>query len=406
MSPPISDVSLLDASSREVLRAPKYDAAWASLSLEQRCKLTHLVKAVAIRLRDIEDALASFLFDPQNQVKDKRHGMRPLLFQKHAKDAREAILRPLRELQRMEARQLDEFVAGVVDAAFRTVPGSVVVVPAASSSSPPTTTTGGGGEEETTKASVQPMEACFENFDVSQVVPRERWTERVRTTMERAAKVVSAPDFHGLARERCFVDPSDAMFLAIKIDNRDGRTTSLNWLYAEHLLFWPGFHAEVAEAVEPLTAKKLCRVVHAPAKGSARAKEKTGPNGDYGRATPKPATRFLKDVVRASVVFESHQAFDDGYKLLLKRFAACRTPKDRRNASPVHDLQLNVFYKDFIAEIQLHFSAVLRVKPLAHLPYEIIRTDTTNLQTLHLFDFPHVHLERADRSSINCRLAL
>ena len=408
----ISDASLLDSGCREVLKAGKYDAAWQRLSLEQRLTLTKVVKRVGLRLRDIEDALASFLFDPKNQIKDERHGQRPMLFQHDAKDAREKVLGPLRDLQQGTAKELETFVTEIVDVAFRQVPGTpprtkrndeepVFTI----SSLPlemmtPRVVVGGHGNGE------QPIEGCFDGFDVSHVVSRDRWTERVATTMERAAKIVSAPDFYTLARDQCFVDPTDAMFLAIKIDNRDGRTTSLNWLYAEHLLISAGFHAQVADAVESLTSRRLAAVVHAKAKAGARAKEKTSPNGEYGKRTPKPATRWLKDILRCSIVFESHQAFDDGLKLILSRFASCGDPKDRRLVSPMHDVLLNVFYKDFIAEIQLHFSNVLVVKPLAHLPYEIIRTETKNLQALHLFDFPHIHLETAHRSDVKCKLSL
>ena len=393
----MEDVSLLDCGARRVLRAQKYDAAWSRLSLEQRYRLTQLVEKVNEKMTLIEDAFASFLFDPKNQVKDGREGQKPRLnsFQHDAKEARENVLRPLRDLQKQEAMELSAFVSDIVNDAFATVPGQPV--------GDAKTTECSSSEESHTS---QPLESCFENLDVYHVVTRDKWTERVSATMERAAKIVSAPDFQVFANQRCFVDAGDAMFLAIKIDNRDGRTTSLNWLYAEHLLVSDGFHAEVASAVKSLTTTRLCRVVHARAKSGARAKEKTGPNGDYGRLTPKPATRYLKDILRCSLVFESHDAFDQGLKLILSRFATCGKPKDRRNQSPTHDVLLNVFYKDLIAEIQLHFNAVLAVKPLAHLPYEILRTDTHNLQTLHLFDFPHNHLEKASRKDVKSRLSL
>mmetsp|Transcript_26475 Transcript_26475/g.85596 ORF Transcript_26475/g.85596 Transcript_26475/m.85596 type:complete len:559 (+) Transcript_26475:775-2451(+) len=411
----ISDVSLLDCSSREVLKASKYDGAWARLTLEERVGVTKLVKSVASRMRQIEDALASFLFDPKNQMKDERHGVRALLFQREAADAREEVLTLLRDLQKNEAKALETFVAAIVDAAFQRVPGYDLVTTTRKKTLGPSGSQSSDCDVSSSDAGTtcrrrpkreQPMESCFEGFDVSHVVVRELWTERVKTTMERAAKIVSSPDFHSLAVERCFVDPSDAIFLAMKIDNRDGRTTSLTWLYAEHLLLSASFHADVETAMETLTSKKLCRVAHARAKAGARAKEKTGPNGDYGRRTPKPATRFLKDILRCSLVFESHHAFEEGLRLILAGFAACGPPKDRRHLSPMHDVLLNVFYKDFIAEIQFHFASVLQVKPLAHLPYSITRTETANLLTLHLFDFPHVHLEHATRNDVKCRLAL
>lgn len=165
--------------------------------------------------------------------------------------------------------------------------------------------------------------------------------------MERASELLSNPDFKKIAKDKLKVNANDPIFLAIKLDYRDKRTTSLNWLFAEHLLISEAFHAEIDCALSNLVIEGECVVMHGSLKSGARAKEMTAVGGDFGNRKPKPCTRFLKDLVRCSVVCTSHSAMGRAYDLVLRSFAAAGLPKDRRFSMP-YDVLLNVFFKDLV----------------------------------------------------------
>lgn len=370
---------------RIVFRGAEYDAAWERLNESERELATSLGREIEARIRAIEDLLASYLLDPKNQTRHPRYGQRPMLHEAKRQAERQPALDVLKSLQTNQVKTMHDHVQAIIEKTYETSPKASFVI-------------NGGAEV------CQPIESCFEGREVVSVVDCDEWTRRVQDTLRRANDVVSDPAFKE-KKSDSFYNPSDPIFLAIKLDNRDRRTTSMTWLYAEHLLICETFHAEVDRALSPLVELNKCTVLHAQMKSSDRAKAKTAVGGDFGRLTAKPCTRFLKDVLRCSIICSSNAALDEAYDHILRNFAAAGPPKDRRHEMPFYDFVIYVFCKDLVAEIQFHFAPVFQLKALADLSYDISRVDTSNFQGFDkIFHFPSIHLEKATRRDVYSKL--
>ena len=137
-------------------------------------------------------------------------------------------------------------------------------------------------------------------------------------------------------------------------------------------------------------------------KSEARCMAKTDPDGDYsaeklladdGIEMQDPNCRYLKDVLRCTLLLDKHEDLGKAHEALVAKYEPVTT-KDRRQELP-RDVLQTVWYEGVIVEVQFHFKAVVALKAFSHVAYNITRVPTETLQPLQgtLFDFPPCRLE-------------
>ena len=101
-----------------------------------------------------------------------------------------------------------------------------------------------------------------------------------------------------------------------------------------------------------------------------RCKAKTHPDGgDYSEAKlladdgiemQDPNCRYLKDVLRCTLLLDRHEDLGKAHAALVAKYEPVTT-KDRRQELP-RDVLQTVWYEGVIVEVQFHFKAVVALK--------------------------------------------
>ena len=154
-----------------------------------------------------------------------------------------------------------------------------------------------------------------------------------------------------------FGDEGKEIYASIVESGDSGEIVSMDYLLVLALNRNTNFHAAARAALSPHG-----RYIEGPLKLKDRLdKKKAEYDGNV------VAEIHMKDVVRSSCNFKSHDAFGAGYKAAVATFGEPEGCKDRR-ASKTHDVLLFFRFEGFLVELQLHFegpSASGRKSPLA-----------------------------------------
>ena len=131
-------------------------------------------------------------------------------------------------------------------------------------------------------------------------------------------------------------------------------------------------------------------------KSEDRCRAKTDVRGDYGLDALKaegiekqePNCRYLKDVLRCTLLLSSHEALGAAHAALIAKYTPVST-KDRRH-DLARDVLQTVWYQGRIVEVQFHFAAVVGLKKFSHVAYNITRVQTKDLASVNgtLVDIP------------------
>ena len=179
---------------------------------------------------------------------------------------------------------------------------------------------------------------------------------------------------------------------------KDKKIVPMNFMFAEMLLLSRDFHRDMRALLAPFGEYKAARM-----KSKDRCKAKTDVAGDYGEAKlladdgivmQEPNTRYLKDVLRCTLLLSSHEDLGKAHAALVAKYTPVTT-KDRRDSLP-RDVLQTVWYQGKIVEVQFHFAAVVALKAFSHVAYNITRVPTEALDAVcgTLFDFPTINLEK------------
>ena len=137
-------------------------------------------------------------------------------------------------------------------------------------------------------------------------------------------------------------------------------------------------------------------------KSKTRCSAKTDVQGDYGTKAlaqegitkRDPNCRYLKDVLRCTLLLDDHAALGRAHAALVSEYTPVTT-KDRRKQL-ARDVLQTVWYEGIIVEVQFHFKSVVGLKAFSHVAYNIVRAPNADLLSMdgNLFDFQKIHLER------------
>ena len=325
----------------------------------------------------VQKLLAAFLVNPANQVTHEVAGQQPMLHQAEAAAAREIVLEQLRKCQTL-AEPLIEIVNTLGERAFEALPGSLA--PIATSKS----------------AATQPIAACFEGVITNVPVPMDEWTAEVLETVKQAVAMTKSGQHQA---EDVHVDPKDDVWLMVRDAISDKEIAPMEFMFAQMLLLSPAFHRDMEALLGRFGEYKAARM-----KSSDRCHAKTDAiGGDYSRAKlladdgiemQEPNCRYLKDVLRCTLLLDKHEDLGKAHEALVAKYEPVTT-KDRRQELP-RDVLQTVWYEGVIVEVQFHFKAVVALKAFSHVAYNITRVPTETLVPVRgtLFDFPSIHLEK------------
>lgn len=391
---------------------PSWELAQEHLTREELEEINALGLAIAAELEQGRRLAAAYLYDPAHWHEDSSgavgqcaslHDDEP----PGATAARAPTLEHLRRLQEAEVASLIGIVDKLTELAAELVPGTPAELQA-------------HGDRDAT----QEVEPCFADKTFADDVKVAEMSEDVREIMAKAAEMIAIDDMYNAvlpdeAYARDFRDGSDQVdeiWLGIKSPfgswDQDGCVTHLTFLFAKHLVVSAAFHEEMEELLGPFgdVSAPNGPLQHAKMKSSSRVRVKTNSNGDYGmdameaenRAYSEPNTKFVRDILRVSLLVRSHDDLVEAHARLVARYEPVAT-KDRRAEKPRDVLQSVWFEGDcgavkvrVIVEVQFHFASVIAAKKFSHAAYNISRVPLDDFNGIHnaIYEFGFIELEK------------
>lgn len=369
-----SELAKIDAAAkkfgeRTIFLGPQFRPAWGVPTLKvagRKPKLIELGYAVQADIDELQRRFVRFMKDPKVSTRKVNGHMIPPLDYLHtqaepARTLRRNVMEHLKKMQAGSVARYCTFVDQLDGDCFSGLPGRLF----------------NPGPDSGDLEAGWAVPACFAGVSDNDWVPASKWPAQVKAVLKQSAALLKEANSKKPGGRRV---PGVVDLRNISMQNAGqvealGKTTYEFYQYAAAVCQAAAFEATLTSiyADAPATVKL------ALLKSGDRYDAKVNQYIAEGKtARDYPIGKYVKDILRCLIEVVGHAEMKAAYAILT---ANCKVRSTKnRVTKKTHDILCIIELENgVIAEVQIGFKAVVAMKVLAHVGYQYLRVDTSNL---------------------------